>query len=42
MGPNKLPEYCLSHTLQINELLGRFAIVLPGFWKLMLYMIMFH
>jgi hypothetical protein len=37
MGPNRFPYYCLSQTLQTNELLGRFAITLPGFGKLMLY-----
>jgi hypothetical protein len=37
MGPNRFPQYCLYHTLQTNELLGRFAIALPGFGKLMLY-----
>jgi hypothetical protein len=26
-----------THTLQTKELLGRFAITLPGFGKLMLY-----
>jgi hypothetical protein len=31
MGPNKFPWYCLSHTLQTSELLGRFAISLPSF-----------
>jgi hypothetical protein len=37
MGPNRFLYYCLSHTLQTNELLGRFAIALPGFGKLMLH-----
>jgi hypothetical protein len=31
MGPNRFPLYCLSPTLQTDELLGRFAIALPGF-----------
>jgi hypothetical protein len=33
MGPNRLPYHCLSHTLQTKELLGSFAIALPGFGK---------
>jgi hypothetical protein len=37
MEPNRLPYHCLSHTLQIKELLDSFAIALPGFGKLMLY-----
>jgi hypothetical protein len=37
MGPNSHPFYYLSHTLQTYELLGRFAIALSGFGKLMLY-----
>jgi hypothetical protein len=31
MGPNRFPYICLPHPLQINELLGRLAIALPGF-----------
>jgi hypothetical protein len=31
MGPNRFPYYCLSHTLQTNELLGSVAIALLGF-----------
>jgi hypothetical protein len=31
MGPNRLSYYCLSHTFQTNELLGRLAIALPSF-----------
>jgi hypothetical protein len=35
MGPNGFPYHCLSPTLQTDELLDRFAIVVPGFGKLM-------
>jgi hypothetical protein len=42
MGPNRLPYHFLSPTLQTDELLGRFAIALPGFEKLMFFMIMFQ
>jgi hypothetical protein len=34
MGPNRFPYHCLFLTLQTDELLGRFAITLPGFGKL--------
>ena len=37
MGPIRFPLHCLSPTLQTDELLGRFAIALPGFRKVMLY-----
>jgi hypothetical protein len=37
MGPNRFPKYCLSRTLQTNELLGSIATALLGFGKLMLY-----
>jgi hypothetical protein len=31
MGPNRFPQFCLPHTLQTSELLGRLTIALPGF-----------
>jgi hypothetical protein len=31
MGPNRLPYYCLSYTLQTNELLGSIAFAVPSF-----------
>jgi hypothetical protein len=37
MRPNRFPCHCLSPTLQTYELLGRFAIALPSFGKLMIY-----
>jgi hypothetical protein len=37
MGSNRFPKHYLSPTMQTDELLGRFAIALPGFGKLMFY-----
>jgi hypothetical protein len=37
MGPNRFLLHCLSPTLQTDELLGRFAISLSGFGKLMFH-----
>jgi hypothetical protein len=37
MGPNRFPSIVYSPTMQIDELLGRFAIALFGFGKLMFY-----